>query len=527
MYDLVIKNARVLDGSGKDEFIADIVISEDKIVEVGKVEQPETRATIDASGFLVMPGFIDIHSHSDESYFVNPLGESKLRQGITTEVIGNCGYSSFPLSEEVRHRYQDTLREWGVRIEWTTPEEYLERLEKTKPAINIVPLVGHGTLRANVIGYEDRLPSEDELKKMKDLLREALSSGCWGLSTGLIYPPGCFAQTDELIELARVLKEYGGFYTSHIRSEGDDLLSAVEEAITIGQSADVPVEISHLKAAGRRNWGKAAQAIEMIVNARENKGVDVGFDRYPYTASATDLGSLLPHWAHEGGRKKTIDYIRDPETSDRIIDEMRRNLEGKDGWGSILLSYAGCPEYEQFEGLSIKEIASIKRITPEVLVFHLLLRSRFTATICSFTMNGKETEQILTHPLCVVCTDASARALTGPLSKGKPHPRAFGSFPKFFRNYVKEKRLLRLGEAVAKTTSVPAQRIGLKQRGLIKSGYFADLLVIDWEQFTDTASYENPKNFAQGIMAIIVNGKVVFLDGKYTDERPGRLLLRS
>ncbi len=524
MFDLIIKNGNVVDGSNQEPRIADIGITGDVIEAIGNLAGQETKATIDASGKMVTPGFIDIHSHSDEAYLINPLAESKLRQGITTEVIGQCGSSPFPLSEEVRERYQGDVQSWGIKIDWTKPEEFFNKVEQAKPAVNIVPFVGQGTLRATVMGYEDRKPTPDEMKRIKGLLAEALDAGCWGMSTGLIYPPGCFTPTDELVELAKVLKEREAVYASHIRSEGDELLGAIQEAISIGKAAGVRVEISHLKASGSRNWGKAEKAIEFIVKARDEDGLSIGFDRYPYTASSTSLSSLLPSWAHAGGHKQTIENIRNPDTSDRMIDEMQENLEGAHGWGSIIIANAGCPEYEQFEGFSIKEIAKAKGLSPEVVVFHILLKSAFSAGICAFTMNQEETEMILTHPLCAVCTDATARAVTGPLSKSKPHPRTFGSFPKFFRNYVKEKASLNIQEAVAKTSGNPAERLGIKKRGFIREGYFADILVIDWDSFTDTATYENPISLSKGIKAIIVNGKTVFFDEVYTNERPGRIL---
>lgn len=525
MFDLVIKGGRVVDGSGSGAVELDVGICGEKITELAKLEQVEARAIIDASGLLVLPGFIDAHSHSDEIYLINPLAESKLRQGVTTEVIGNCGSSPFPLSDEVRQRYQEDIKAWGVRIDWTTVEEFFQKLEQARPAVNIVPLVGQGTIRASVMGYENRPPTPEEMSKMKELLRAALSSGCRGMSSGLIYPPGCFTTTEELIALAKILKPYDAIYTSHIRGEGDQLLEAIEETLKIGVAAEIRTEVSHLKAAGVRNWGKAERAIALIVNAREKEGLEVGFDRYPYTASATSLSSLLPTWAHQGSREQTIEYIRNPETSERLMEEMREKLEGADGWSSVILSSGGSPEFEPFEGLAIKEIATIKRLAPEVLVFHILLKSNFCATICSFTMNQEETEKILMHPLCVVGTDATARAKSGPLSKGKPHPRAFGTFPKFFRNYVKEKSALNLSEAVAKTTAKTAGRFGLKGRGLIKRGYYADIVVIDWAAFMDTATYEHPLEFPQGVIAVIVNGNPVFYKGEYTGNRPGKLLL--
>jgi N-acyl-D-amino-acid deacylase len=525
MIDLLIKNGTVVDGSGKEEFKTDIAIQGDKIEEIGNLGEVEAHTIIEASGLFVTPGFIDSHSHSDEAYLVNPLSESKLRQGITTEIVGNCGFSPFPLNEEIKKRYQKDYEDWGIDIDWNSAEEYLQRVEEAKPAVNIIPLVGQGTIRACVIGYDDRNPSEDEMQKMKDLLRDSIKAGCWGYSTGLIYPPGCFSKTEELIELARAMKDLDGIYTSHIRSEGDELLESIEEAIRIGRESDCLVEIAHLKAAGVKNWGKGEEAINMIMQARE-EGVRVGFDRYPYTASSTGLSSLLPDWAHAGGRKKTVEYITDPDTSEKMIDEMQNNLEGQNGWSSIILAHAGCDEYAKFEGLSISEIANIKDISPPILVFYILLKSKFSASICAFTMSRPETEMIMTHPSCAVCTDATARAMSGPLSKGKPHPRAFGAFPKFFRNYVKEKQAISLAKAVAKTSHLPAKRFGIKGRGMIAKGYFADILLIDWSTFTDTATYENPISLSQGLEAVIVNGEIVYMDGKYTNNRPGRVLSR-
>ena len=527
MLDIIIKNATVVDGTGTAAFTADIAVQGDKITDIGNIDPAEAKLTIDASGMLVCPGFIDSHSHSDEAYIVNPLAESKLRQGITTEVVGNCGSSPFPLSDEVRERYQEDVKNWGLVIDWTSAEEYFHKVQDAKPAVNIVPLVGQGTLRAAVLGYDNRPPKPDEMQKMKDLLREALQSGCWGFSTGLIYPPGCFSTLDELAELATSIKPLGGFYTSHIRSEGDTLIEAIEEAISIARASGVAAEIAHLKAAGVRNWGKAELAINIIMDAREKEGLDIGFDRYPYTASSTGLSSLLPEWAHAGGHKKTVEFIADPDTSNRLLDEMEANLEGQHGWQSVILANAATPDFEQFEGLSISEIANVKGVSPAILAITVMLKSKFNASICSFTMSKPETDMILNHPLCAVCTDATARATTGPLSKGKPHPRTFGSFPKFFRNYVKESRTLTLPEAVARTTALPAERFGINQRGILKPGYYADILIIDWESFTDTATYDNPISLALGLNCVIVNGGMVFNQEKYTGTRSGRILTPS
>ncbi|MCX7766392.1 MAG: amidohydrolase family protein, partial [Candidatus Sumerlaeia bacterium] len=333
MFDLIVKGGKVFDGSEKEAIFADIGIVGDRIKEVGNLTGADAREVISATGLIVMPGFIDAHSHSDENYLVNPLAESKLRQGITTEVIGNCGSSPFPLSPATQQQLQQDIKDWGIKVDWTTAEGFFARLEAVHPAINIVPLVGQGTIRAAVIGYEDRPPTSQELAQMKDLLREALASGCWGFSSGLIYPPGCFTPTAELIELAKLLHPVDGIYTSHIRSEGDQLLEAIDEALNIGRSAGIRVQISHLKAAGARNWGKAEKALQKIDRAINREGLAVGFARYTYTASATSLSSLLPNWAHQGGRQQTIEYLKDPDTSERIETEMRQNLEGAQGWG--------------------------------------------------------------------------------------------------------------------------------------------------------------------------------------------------
>lgn len=521
--DCAIKGGRVYDGSGAAPYLADIGIAGERIETIGKLSDVEAEQIIDAADKLVTPGFIDAHSHSDVNLLVNPLAESKLRQGITTEIIGNCGDSPFPLKGELKKRTLKYLKEMGVKLEWAGAREYFKLLQDQGVAVNVVTMVGAGNLRAAVIGYDDTRATKDQIEAMQIELEKAFEAGAMGLSTGLIYAPGCFATTEEIIALARLAAKYGGYYTTHMRSEGDGLLEAVDEALRIGKEAEIGVQIAHLKASGRKNWGKARLAIEKIDQANA-AGQDVWFDRYPYIASANALSAVLPHWVLAGGIEQAKERLQDSQVWPRISKETEAAMEGAKGWNSILLSFAGAEQFTKYEGQRIDEIARQIGESPGETFRKILLDSDFAAAVCTFSMDEDEMDEIYQHPRCLVCTDSSAWAASGPLSRGKPHPRSFGSFPRFLRRYVKEKKTFTLEEAITRTSGKTAQRFGLRHRGLIKEGYFADINVIDWDNFSDHADYGQPHQYASGILATLVNGQLVFYQGNYTGHLPGKIL---
>jgi N-acyl-D-amino-acid deacylase len=530
LFDIVLKNGFVVDGTSNPWFKADVGIEDGRISDIGKLSSSKSRETLDARGLVVAPGFIDMHAHSDFSLLINPLAESKVKQGVTTEVVGNCGSSAAPLNDFLKEETRKTmpvLQEAKLKLDWSSMDEYLKRLERNGVALNVVPLVGNGNIRALVMAYDSRRPSKSELEKMKEILAETTEQGAFGLSSGLIYPPSCYADTDELIELCKVVAKYGGIYTSHIRGEGKTLFESIREAIEIGRKAGVPIEISHHKASGMSNWGKVKQTLKMIGEARST-GVDVTCDVYPYLAGSTGLDALLPTYAWEGGVEKLVERLKNPEIRNRLKQEMKEgqsNLFRAGYWGTIMISY--CKGHREYEGKTIAEIAQQKRIDPLDFVFDLLIEEKASVMIVLFTMCEKDMRAVLKHSVSMIGSDSSATAPYGVLGKGKPHPRTYGTFPRVLGEYVRRKKLLTFENAIRKMTSFPAQKLRLKDRGLVRKGMWADITVFNPEKIADKATYAEPHQYAVGIKYVIVNGKVVVTKGKHTRELPGKALRLS
>ncbi|MEM0084680.1 MAG: D-aminoacylase [Candidatus Methanomethylicia archaeon] len=532
MYDIIINNAKIIDGTGSPWYHGSIAIRNGKIVEIkrkGKFKIGEH--VIDAEGLIVSPGFIDMHSHSDSTLLINPKAESKIRQGVTLEVIGNCGSSMAPILPDKRDIFKKRLGELAQYItwDWSTFKEYKEKLNRSGIALNVAPLIGHGTLRINVMGYENRKPTKEELEEMKNLLDESMRDGAFGLSTGLIYTPGSYAETEEIIELAKVAAKYGGLYSSHIRSEADHLIEAVKEAIRIGREAGIRVEISHLKSAGVRNWGKINEAIKLIEEARE-EGIDVTADFYPYTAGSTSLTACIPPWAHVGGIEEMIKRLKDPEQRAKIKLDIETKLEGWEnlanlaGWDRIIV--ASCEKNKQYEGLSISEIAKMNNKDPYDQAFDLIIEEEGRVQIILHMMREEDMIQALKSPYTMVGTDGSSIAPYEPLGRGKPHPRSYGTFPRIIGRYARDMKLISIEEAIKKMTSTPANKLGLKDRGLIRKGFYADIVIFDKKTIIDTATFENPHQYPKGIKYVIVNGEIVIKDGEHTGKLPGKVLER-
>lgn len=532
MFDVIMSNGRIVDGSGNPWFLGDVGVKDGKILKIGDLESGDAERIIDVSGCVVSPGFIDMHSHSDFSPLINPYMESKVRQGVTTEVVGNCGFSAAPLDDFLREEILKTsplLREAGVELDWSTMSEYMKKVEGNGVSLNLAPLVGHGSVRSLVLQFEKRKPTERELEEMKDVLAQAMEDGAFGMSTGLIYPPGCYADTEEIVELCRVVARFGGLYSSHIRGEEIQLLRSVGEAIEIGEKAGVPVEISHHKAAGKRNWGKVNESLRRIREARR-RGIDVTCDVYPYTAGSFSLDSLLPPQAHEGGVEKLFERLRSPEFRGKLRGEMMKGVGGWHsmleviGWENIMIAY--CKGHPELEGKTVSEIAEEKSLDPFDFVFDLIIEEKASVSVVLFSMSEDDVRTVLKSPLSMVGSDSSARATYGILSSGKPHPRAYGTFPRVLGKYVREEKILTLQEAVRKMTSFPAQKLRLKNRGLIREGMWADITIFNPDKIMDKATFTDPHQYPEGIEYAIVNGKIVIEKGEHTKETPGKVLRR-
>jgi len=530
MFDIIIRNGHIVNGTGNTWYKADIGIRKDSIEKIGRLEKEQATRIIDAKGLVVCPGFIDMHSHSDFALLINPKADSKIHQGITTEVIGNCGGSAAPLNDPLKDEIRKTtplFEEAKLELNWQTMREYLERLKRQGIALNVAPLVGHENIRVLAIGFDDRAPTDAELRKMKKTLRQAMEDGAFGMSTGLIYPPGCYAKTDELIELSKAVAKHGGIYTSHIRGEGNELLSSVKEAIKIGERARLPVEISHHKAGGKDNWGKVKRTLKMMEEARA-RGIDVTCDVYPYTAGSFGLSAMVTPWAHEGGSPKLIERLKTPEIRKRLKKEMQKGTPTWSspvkaaGWDDTLI--ARSTRHKEYEGKTVAEIADAKKVDPYEFTFDLLIEENASVSVVRFAMCEEDVRTVVMHPATMIGTDASAIAPHGVLGKGKPHPRAYGTFPRVLGKYVREEKVLRMEDAVRKMTSLPAQKLGLRDRGLIAEGMKADITIFSPAEVADKATYTVPHQYPQGVEYVLVNGKVVINKGRHTGTLGGKAL---
>lgn len=516
--DIFIKNAVIADGSGKDLFKGNLGIKADKISYIGK-ENFSADTVIDAKENILSPGFIDTHSHSDFTILADPRAEGKITQGITTEINGNCGVSVSPLYGEAYERRALEIKNLGLKP-WHCLNEYITMLEKSKPAINFLTLCGHGNLRGSVLGYKNERANANQIKQMKKLLKKELSSNVRGLSTGLIYPPGIFASTEEIIELAKIAAAHNGIYATHMRSEGERLLGAIEETILIGKASGVKLHISHLKTSGAENWWKIDSVLKAIEDAQK-EGIEITADRYPYTASATDLDAFLPSWILEGSREEIIQRLKNKKIRKQIKVYLKKR--GQHFLDKLLISDVAYEKDKIFEGKRIGEITDIASASE--FICDLLIRSGLFVGVIYFGMSEENLEKILSKPYVMIGTDASARCSDGITKQGKPHPRGFGSFPRFLKKYVLQKGLISLQEAIKKITYLPAKTFKIKNRGVIKKGYFADIVIFDPAEIQDSATFDEPYRISKGIKYVIVNGKISVVDGTLTGKRSGRSLL--
>ena len=528
MYDLLIKNGRLMDGSGVPEIRVDVALQDGRIADLGDLGRAGAKKTIDAAGLAVAPGFIDAHSHADFSVSACPAMDSALRQGVTTVIAGQCGISMAPLLEGTKDLVVDYLKirkppsPWE---EWSDFGSYLDYLDRLAPACNIIPLVGQGVIRAGVMGFSDRRPTQAELGEMACQAALAMDAGAWGISTGLIYPPGVYSRTDELIEVTRPVGKRDGFYFSHIRDEGDQLLESIREALTIGREAGAKVQISHLKAAWPRNWSKMKTALETIDQARA-QGLDVAADMYPYTAAHTDLKAALPNWAYEGGNSATLERLAHGPARERMARDMTAHgFCASATWDRVMISRArNRPEYA---GKMVSDLAAQAGKSGEEWVFDALIETDLDAGMIEFMMDEDNVRLGLAHPLVIIGSDSSVLPDSGPLAQGSTHPRGFGTFARVLGKYCRDDKLFSLEEGVSKMTGRTARRFGLVDRGLVKPGLAADLVVFDPDTVIDQARYGDSFHYPTGVEHVIVAGIPAILDGQPTGARSGRVLRRT
>lgn len=520
MFDMVIEGGTVLEGTGKASQRVDLGIEGDRIRCVeADLKKAETRIRLDATSRIVCPGFIDVHSHSDVYLLIEPSAPSKITQGITTEIVGNCGASAAPLRGS--YRLPSDWRNKPIPGEWSSVAEYRTLIEQARPAVNVALLVGHNTLRAGVAGYDNRPVTQAELDELARLLDCSLAEGARGLSTGLLYAPGLFASREEITVLTRVVAKRQGLYTTHMRSESSRLLDAIQETIDIARDAGCRAEISHLKTSGKRNWGLLEPALEMIHKA-QSSGLELAADRYPYTAAGTDLDVIFPAWASEGGQACGLARLHNKEDRLRLRADLLQD-RSEDYWSTICIGSTTHPDNHRFQGLSLPEVARALGVEPVDAVLHLAKTDELKTGAFFFGMSEDNMRTILAEPYVMLGSDASLRAPTGPLSQDYPHPRAYGSYPRFLRMSL-DGKTVPLPEAIRKMTSLAADHFRIRDRGRIAPNMFADVVIFDPARIRDLATYDHPHQFAEGIDAVVVNGKLTQGPGGGLLHRAGRFL---
>jgi len=528
-YDLVIRNAHVIDGTGSPWYSGDIAIRDGRIAAIGALAQAAARRAIDARGMVAAPGFIDMLGQSELTILVNPHLPSKIFQGITTEITGE-GNSAAPLNDAIVRADRLAYEHYQITPDWTRFSQYFARLEKQGIGINFASYVGATQVRRMVLGDMNRDPTMQELERMKALVVYAMEDGAVGLSTSLQYAPAPYAKTAELIALARESGKLGGIYATHMRSEGDAILGAIDEAVRIGREGGLPVEIWHLKAAGKSNWGRMPEIVRHIEAARAS-GVDISADTYAYPAWFNNFSAFIPPWAHDGGDAKLVERLKDPAMRARIRKEMQTPAKGWDnewqeipGPEAILVSVAHNPKLLPLQGKTLAQIAKMWGKVPIDTVFDLLIEDNAFTMVAVFGMSEPDVALALQQPWVSVDNDSQGTAPDGLLGKEHPHPRAYGTFPRILRKFVREEHALRLEEAIRKFTALPAQRMRLTDRGVLKQGLWADVVVFDPAVIRDTATFDDPNQLSVGMQYVLVNGVPVIDGGKMTQALPGKVL---
>ena len=528
-YDLIIKGGTIYDGSGRSPVVTDVGIKADKIVRVGKLNASQAKTVIDATGLAVAPGFINMLSWSTESLLVDPRSLGELKQGVTTQIMGE-GWSMGPLNDRMKKQIKDEQGDLKWDIQWTTLGEYLQHLERRGVSQNVASFIGATTIRMYVLGEEDKQPTPDEMRQMRELVRKEMEAGALGIGSSLIYAPAFYAKTEELIELCKVAAKYKGKYISHMRSEGNRLEEAVEELIRISREANIPAEIYHLKAAGRENWGKMDKVIAMVEAARKS-GLKITADMYNYPAGATGLEASLPPWVLSGGYQELYKRIRDADTRKKILEEMRTPT---DKWENLRLA-AGSPEriivvgfkndkLKPLTGKTLGEVARMRGTDPENTILDLILEDQSRVGTVYFLMDEENIKKQIRVPWVSFGSDAESMAPEGAFLKSNPHPRAYGNFARLLGKYVRDEKVISLEEAIRRLTGLPATNLGLDRRGALKAGYFADVVIFDPKTIADKATFEKPHQFAVGVRDVFVNGVQMLKDGEHTGKFSGRAL---
>jgi N-acyl-D-amino-acid deacylase len=523
-FDVIIKNGLIVNGIGTPGIKKDIGIIGDKISVIDKLGDTTADMIIDVTDLVVAPGFIDIHTHTDTNLLVDPRGVSKISQGVTTEVSGNCGSSPFPLSKtDLKELNEDLNERYGISATWNTISEYLKILDESKISMNYATFTGQGTLRSYVVGKNDIAPTAEHMHKMKAVLEKSMKEGSFGLSSGLEYAPGSYADTQELIELCKVVAGNGGIYNTHIRNEDDYVIEAIEEALHICKEANVSVELAHLKACNKSNWHKVDKMLELISNAND-QGMPVKADRYPYIAYGTGLSTFIPLWSRQGKTDDVLARLKDSEQIKKIEEYAIGRGSRIGGWDRVMISYCKSDKNKKWEGKSIQECAQESATAEFEFIRELLIEDRLSTGIVGFAMDENNLKKILSSPLVMIGSDGSTVAPDGKLASGKPHPRYYGTFPRVLGKYCRQENCFDLPTAVKKMTSMPAKKLGIKNRGSLIKGNFADITIFNPKTIIDTATFTEPHQTAEGIEYVLVNGKIVINKSKHTGIFPGRVL---
>lgn len=540
MLNIKIVNGTIVDGTGAKAYWADVGIQDDRVAVIGDLKNIASEIVIDAAGKIVAPGFIDMHTHSDISMLLDDTADSMLRNGVTTNLCGNCGEGIAPISVE----YKDIMVKYmrasvipgvypdGYTYPWSTFHEYHDYIRSNPTLINMASLVAHGPVRMSVMGIGNTAADERQLDHMRALIREGMEAGAFGLSTGLAYSPGDLVDKHELMEISKPLHKFGGIYATHIRNQGDGTFASLEETKYIGEGAGIPIHVSHLKLADPQMWGKTEDVFRWFAQANA-AGLKATFDVYPYTRGCSGILRLLPPWSKEGGVKDTINRLTDPEVRKRVLHDCRQGIDGWEnlanniGWQNVFLTSFQKKENRCFEGLTVEEIASKLGRDPWEAYLDLVVEEEAKVGILVASMSTTDMEKIITHPKSIIVSDGAAQSLRPDRNYGFKHPRAYGTQTKVLREFVREKKLLTMEEAVQKMTSMPAELLGMKHRGKIKQGYYADVVVFDPETVSDMSTFAAPQRAPVGIETVIINGEIALRDNKVICKTAGRLITKG